>query len=63
MQKATEIRMLEMIEVKKKSALGFSAIITEGSTRTEHHVTLDDGYYQNLSAGKITKEELINPVR
>ena len=48
-----------MIEVKKKNSQEFVVTVSEKDTRTEHAVTLDDGYYENLTEGKITKEELI----
>ena len=48
-----------MIEVQKKSTGQFLVIVEEGGGKTEHTVTLDDEYYQNLTDGEITKEELI----
>jgi len=48
-----------MIEVKKKNGQQFLVTIEERGSTTEHTVTLDDGYYQNLTDGKITREELI----
>ena len=48
-----------MIEVKKKNEQEFLVTIEEKSSSSKHTVTLDDSYYQNLTAGKITKEELI----
>jgi hypothetical protein len=48
-----------MIEINKQSEQEFAAIIKEGNSRTEHLVTLDDAYYQKLTDGKFTKEELI----
>jgi len=48
-----------MIEVKKKSEQEFVITIKEKNTKTEHAVTVDKEYYQNLTDGKITKEELI----
>ena len=52
-----------MIKVQKKNYRKFLAIIKEGNTSSKHEVFLDDEYYQYLAYGKITKEELINPVR
>lgn len=52
-----------MIKVQKKNYRKFLAIIKEGNTSSKHEVFLDDEYYQYLTYGKITKEELINPVR
>ena len=48
-----------MIEVKKKNEQEFLVTIEEKSSRSEHEVTLEDGYYQDITDGKITKEELI----
>ncbi len=48
-----------MIKVKKKNADRFLVIVDEENSKTEHAVELDDEYYQKLSGGKITKEELI----
>ena len=59
MQKSIAIRRLEMIEIKKKNEQEFLVTIEEKGSSSKHTVTLDDSYYQNLTAGKITKEELI----
>jgi hypothetical protein len=48
-----------MIEVKRKSSQEFVVTVSEKETTTEHAVTLDDGYYEDLTGGKIAKEELI----
>ena len=48
-----------MIKVQKKNYGKFLAIIKEGDTSSRHEVFLDDEYYQYLTYGKITKEELI----
>lgn len=48
-----------MIEIKKKNDQEFVVAIRERDTRTEHEVTLDEEYYQILTDGEITKEELI----
>jgi len=48
-----------MIEVRKKNEQEFAVIIKEEDSRTEYLVTLDDATYQNLTNGKITREELI----
>ena len=48
-----------MIEVKRKSEQQFVVTIKEGGSGSEHAVTVDDKYYQNLTGGKTTKEELI----
>ena len=48
-----------MIEVKRKNEQEFIVIVNEGGIKTGHAVILDDDYYQKLTGGKITKEELI----
>ncbi len=48
-----------MIEVNKKNEQEFLVTIKEQNGKSEHKVILDDTYYQHLSGGKITKEELI----
>ena len=48
-----------MIEVKKKSQEEFVVTVEEGGTSKEYVVTLEDSYYQDLTQGRITQEELI----
>ena len=48
-----------MIEVKKKRQQEFMIKVEEKGSSTEHTVTLDDNYHQELTQGKTTKEELI----
>ncbi len=48
-----------MIKVKKKRQQEFMVKVEEKSSSTEHTVTLDDNYHQELTQGKTTKEELI----
>jgi len=48
-----------MIEIKKKNEQEFVVNIKEKDNVSEYTVTLDDEYYQNLTEGKITKDELI----
>ena len=48
-----------MIEVEKKDKDEFKVIVTYKGVNTEHNVSLDDAYYQKLTGGEITKEELI----
>ena len=48
-----------MIEVKKKSQEEFMVKVEEGGSSKEYVVTLEDSYYQDLTQGKITQEELI----
>lgn len=47
------------IEVEGKSKDEFRVTVIENDSRTEHTVTLDDEYYEKLTKGKMTKEELI----
>jgi hypothetical protein len=48
-----------MIEVKRKDGQEFMVRLEEEGTSRAYNVTLDEGYYQELTGGKITKEELI----
>jgi len=48
-----------MIEVKKKDQEEFRVKVEEKGASKEYGVTLEDSYYQDLTQGKITKEELI----
>ena len=48
-----------MIEVKKKDQEEFVVKVEEKGATKEYVVTLEDSYYQDLTQGKITKEELI----
>jgi hypothetical protein len=48
-----------MIEVKKKDQREFMVRVKEEDTSKEYIVTLEDGYYQYLTQGKVTEEELI----
>jgi len=48
-----------MIKVKRKNEQEFVVTIKERGVRTEHVVTLDDEYYQYLTDGEMTREELI----
>lgn len=48
-----------MIEVNKITENEFNVTVKEGSSMTAHRVTLDDEYYQKLTAGKISAEDLI----
>ena len=48
-----------MIQIKKKSEQEFMVTVEEGGGKTEYAVTLDSEYYQGLTGGKITEEELI----
>jgi len=48
-----------MIDIKKKRDQEFLVIVSEKGWKTEHTVTLDEDYYQDLTEGLISKEELI----
>ena len=48
-----------MIEVKKKGQEEFRVKVEEKGASKEYAVTLEDSYYQDLTQGEITKEELI----
>ena len=48
-----------MIEVKKKDREEFVVKVEGKGATKEYVVTLEDSYYQGLTQGKITKEELI----
>jgi len=48
-----------MIEVKKKDGQEFMVRLEEEGTSRRYNITLDESYYQELTGGKITKEELI----
>ncbi|MEW6680947.1 MAG: hypothetical protein AB1297_08045 [bacterium] len=48
-----------MITVKKISNSEFMVTVEERGSKTKHTVTLDDRYYQDLTKGEISKEELI----
>ncbi len=48
-----------MIEIKKRSDQEFVVNIKEKGTSTKHIVILDEKYYQALTGGHITREELI----
>jgi len=48
-----------MVEVKKTEEQTFNVTVTEGESASTHRVTLPDSYYQKLTSGKTTPEELI----
>lgn len=48
-----------MIEVSKKNKNEFTVKVEFEGVKTEHNVTLDNDYYQKLTDGEITREELI----
>ena len=48
-----------MIKVERKSQNEFMIEITEADSSTKHTVTLDEEYYQKLTGGRISKEDLI----
>ncbi len=48
-----------MITIRKENDNKFLVTVEEGSSSTQHAVTLDDEYYRHLKVGEITREELI----
>ena len=48
-----------MIRVEKKNQNEFLVVVTERGSSTKHTVALDEDYYQKLTKGKISKEQLI----
>ena len=48
-----------MIEVTRKNETGFLVKVDEGGSKTKHEVELDNEYYQKLTKGGITKEDLV----
>jgi len=48
-----------MITVKSAGKDKYLVTVAEGSSQTKHNITLAESYYQKLTGGKITKEELI----
>jgi len=48
-----------MIEVKKKGQEEFRVKVEEKGSSKEYAVTLEDSYHQDVSRGKVAKEELI----
>ncbi|GAG60933.1 unnamed protein product [marine sediment metagenome] len=48
-----------LIVVKKKNEKQFIVKVEEEGTAKDYSVTLYDDYYQKLTGGRITKEELI----
>ena len=48
-----------MIEVQRVGENRYRVTVEEGSSRTEHTVTVQEDYYQKLTGGSITPEELV----
>ena len=48
-----------MIEVQRVGEDRYRVTVEEGGSRTEHAVTVQDDYYQKLTGGSITVEELV----
>ena len=48
-----------MIKVERRSEEEFIVTVEERGSSTRHVVTLDNGYYEKLTHGRILKEELI----
>jgi hypothetical protein len=47
------------IEVQKQHGDAFRVTVSEGSGRTTHTVTVEDGYYEKLTDRKVPVEELV----
>jgi len=48
-----------MINIKKEDENTFHVTVEEKNSTSEHKVNLDDDYYQKLTKGEISKQELI----
>jgi hypothetical protein len=48
-----------MIDVEQKNQDEFGVVVGEKGDQRQYMVTLDDDYYQLLTQGKVSKEELI----
>jgi hypothetical protein len=48
-----------MIKVERKRKNEFLVVVAEAVSSTKHSVTLDEDYYQKLTRGEISKEDLI----
>ena len=48
-----------MIEVERIGEGRYRVTVEEGGSRTEHAVTVREDYYQKLTGGTITPEELV----
>jgi len=48
-----------MIEIEKKNQNEFAVLVREKESRSQHLVILDNDYYQFLTQGKISKEDLV----
>ena len=48
-----------MIRVERKDQNEFLVVVTERGSSTKHIVALDEDYYQKLTKGRISKEQLI----
>lgn len=51
-------RIMTHIKVTKKDNY-YLVEVSENNSKTGHNVTLDEDYYQKLTQGKISKEDLI----
>lgn len=48
-----------MIRVEEKNPNTFKVTVEEGGSSSTHTVKVDDGYYQKLTGGSISKKELV----
>ena len=51
--------MIRIERVERKDQNEFLVVVTEGGSSTKHTVALDEDYYQKLTKGRISKEQLI----
>lgn len=51
--------MATQIEVKKIDEKSFDVRVIEGKSESSHHVTVADKDYDRLTAGEVSREELI----
>jgi hypothetical protein len=53
------VKEYKMITIKKENEQEFLVTVEEKGSISNHAVSLDDDYYQKLTGGKMSKEELI----
>jgi hypothetical protein len=51
--------VVAVIEIEKKNQNELMVLVREKETQSQRPVTLDDTYYQFLTRGRISKEDLI----
>jgi hypothetical protein len=48
-----------MIQIEKQAEDTYTVTVDEGGSSSSHTVTIDETYYEKLTGGKVSKEELI----